>query len=173
MSLRTSGWVGENSVDQAVVDALEAFDPMADFRWIPGPDLWEAGWWWEPSTIQRAAAHKALESHLDMPVQHQSAGRILSLHQIVEGWRPAFAIPHGRNPTTRDVNELRKRDWIYRHSFDKTLAELEEAVLGDSEETRDTRISRVASELTNDEVLYGLLTKGRHSVLVPGLKQTN
>lgn len=164
--------VGEPVLDPAVVEALQYFDPRADFKWIPGANIWEAGWWWDPSEIQRKGAELALGHHLARPSRHHSPGRIMSLQAIIAGWRPAFAIPPGRNPETGDVEEMRRRDWHYRHSFESMVADLEDHAMGGEEEEKSEAIRRVAHELSNDAVLYGILTSGRKSLVVPGLRPT-
>jgi len=140
-------------------------------RFVPNPVtlIWEAGWEGDFDPVVREAAGKQLEMHLALPVVKHRAGHIVMLQNVIEGKRPIFLI-EGRNPTTKDVEELRRRDHAYRHNLDAKLAEMLEAASGESDEDRNARISRTAHELADDRVLYGLLTSGRHSVVVPGLK---
>lgn len=174
--MRTDGWVGDRELDAGVVRALEALGEGLSHkpyvRWVPNPltELWEFGWEGEYGEDVKGGARAALERHLSLPKKKQSAGRISMLHFIIEGRRPIFLI-EGRDPTPRDVEELRRRDWVYRHSFEKAIADLEQSAMGETPEDRDSRILSLADAFANDETLYQMLEFGRKSVLVQGLKK--
>ena len=165
-------WIGHREPDPELVRRLKEIDPQADFRWVPGPasrpPIWEVGVWWEPNQVVRDAAVKALDRHTRLPTHQQKPARIAMLQAVIEGWRPVFAIAQ-RNPSDHDVEEFRRRDHAYRHSFERELEDLERRVIPNEAE-REQEISRLAHDLADDKTLYHLLTRGRRSLVVPGLR---
>lgn len=163
-------------LDEAVVAELERLGAGRTnkpyIRPVPNDDMpmWEVGWEGEYSDDVRQAAGMCLDRHLKLPVEKRRAGRISMLQFVIEGKRPIFIIP-GRDPTTRDVAELERRDWEYRHSFEKRLLELEQQACGEDEDTKDKRIASLARSLADDVTLYQMLEFGRKSVLVQGMRE--
>ena len=90
-------------------------------------------------------------------------GYLAMLQQYVRGWRPIFAVA-GRNVNGKDIEEFRRREYVYRHEFEQRLKQLERAVDRVDDEAAEDMDGLIESWVHDT---YDILDRGSRSIVVP------